>query len=186
MQYLVWPNLNDKHKNLLDGGQAFYNCYECADGKFMALGAIEPKFFEEFISNLNKATLSNANFAQFKISQINQFDADLKDKLDKIFKLKTRDEWTSVFLNTDACCTPILEPEEVHSFEYFKKRKSFLDQFTPNVSPRFLTTGDNNLDNQDDNSSINLIDVLNKLKVDADQLNSLVKDGIIQIDKSKL
>lgn len=188
MQYLVWPNLKEKHSNLLDGGQAFYSCYECKDGKYMALGALEPKFFEEFIASLSRATQVDEAYGQFKIDQIGQFDDDLRDKLEAIFRLKRRDEWTNVFLNTDSCCTPVLEPEEVHSFEHFKKRKSFLDQFTPNVSPRFLPPNGGGTPHRDADKQrpIDLVDVLNALRVDTDQLDSLVRDGVVRVDKSKL
>ena len=183
MQYLVWPNLKEKHSNLLDGGQPFYNCYECKDGKYMALGALEPKFFEEFIANLVAATQADEDYRQFKIERIGQFDDDLREKLEAIFKRRTRDEWASVFLHTDSCCTPVLEPEEAHSFEYFKKRKSFLDQFTPNVSPRFLA---NSLRDGEKRRPADLVDVLDSLKVDTDQLDSLIRDGVVRLDKSKL
>lgn len=186
MQYLVWPNLREKHANLLDGGRAFYGCYECKDGKYMALGALEPKFFEQFIASLHAATQTEEAYRPFKIDQIDQFDDDLADKLEAIFKLKTRDEWSSVFLGTDSCCTPVLEPEEVHSFEHFKKRKSFLDQFTPNVSPRFLTNQDGQLEKSQPEKPADLVDVLNSLKVDTDQLDSLIRDGVVRLDRSKL
>lgn len=97
--------------------------------------------------------------------------------------MKNRDEWSEIFLNTDSCCTPVLEPEEVHEFEYFKNRKSFKDQFTPNISPRFLLNNEN--ENQNENNT-NLIEILNKLKINNDELNSLIKDGILKINKSKL
>ena len=185
MQYLVWPNLNEKHANLLDGGQPFYSCYECKDGKYMALGALEPKFFEEFLANLNRATRTDEAFGRFEISKIDQFDDDLREKLEAIFRLRTRDEWSGVFLNTDSCCTPVLEPEEVHSFEHFRKRKSFLDQFTPNVSPRFLT-GRGSVHTAEKRRPSDLVEVLNSLKVDTDQLDSLIRDGVLRLNKSKL
>lgn len=183
MQYLAWPNLNEKHSNLLDGGQPFYNCYECKDGKFMALGALEPKFFDEFISNLDQATLNDERCKAYKVDQISQFDEDLKDKLEKIFKLKTRDDWSKIFINTDSCCTPVLEPEEVHDFEHFKQRKSFLDPNTPNVSPRFLM---NDSTRPDTNQSTDLIDVLKSFKIDVQEIDNLLKDGVLLLDKSKL
>ena len=186
MQYLVWPNLKEKHANLLDGGRAFYGCYECKDGKFMALGALEPKFFEQFIASLSEATRTDEAYRPFKVDQIGQFDDDLADKLEAIFKLKTRDEWSSVFLSTDSCCTPVLEPEEVHSFEHFKKRQSFLDQFTPNVSPRFLTNNKSAPSDAEQRRQSDLVDVLNSLKVDTDQLDSLIRDGVVRLDRSKL
>lgn len=184
MQHLVWPNLDEKHKNLLDGGQAFYDCYECKDGKFMALGALEIKFFDEFISNLSNSTKKDEQFKEFNIDKIQQFDEDLKDKLTKIFKLKTRDEWSKIFISTDACCTPVLEPEEAYNLKYFKARKSFIDQYTPNTSPRFMIN--NNTNKNEQKKQVDLTDTLDELKIDKEELASLLKDGIVKLNDSKL
>jgi len=92
--------------NMLDTGAHFYEVYETRDGKYMAVGAIESKFYAELLQGLG---LSNAELPA-------QMDRDqwpaMKERFTEVFLTKTRDEWTAIFEGTDACTTPVLSPSE--------------------------------------------------------------------------
>lgn len=139
LQSLVWPNSTQKSSNLLDGGSAFYNCYQTQDDKFMALGAIEPNFFANFKSIL-KEQFPNAREKcglDFEIDDLDQFDSNLADQLTILFRMKTREEWSKIFLFQDACCTPVLELDEASDFVHFKERKSFDQYKFPKPFPQY-------------------------------------------------
>lgn len=112
----TFPRLNTKNPtwdqergtNLLDGGCPYYDTYETKDGRYMAVGALEPQFFAALVKGLG-----------FKPTQWAQtrYDRDtwpeLRDVFTKTFKSKTRDEWERIFDGTDACCTPIFTQAEL-------------------------------------------------------------------------
>jgi alpha-methylacyl-CoA racemase len=94
--------------NLLDGGSPFYDTYETKDGRYMAVGALEPQFFETLVTGLG---LQHMGLAEGRMEKQNW--PRIRDLFEKTFKSKTRDEWERVFDGTDACCTPVLEHEEL-------------------------------------------------------------------------
>jgi len=104
--------------NLLDTGAHFYDTYECADGKFVAVGAIEPEFYAKLLG-----ILGLENDAEFR----NQFDRTtwpaLRERLGEIFLLRTRTEWCDLLEKSDACVSPVLEFDEVaiHPHNTFRK-----------------------------------------------------------------
>nr|KAJ3417926.1 hypothetical protein HK105_000583 [Polyrhizophydium stewartii] len=103
-------------ENLLDSGAPFYDVYETSDGKFMAVGALEPQFYAELIKGLGLDAR--------KIPK--QGDMSRWDELRRIFadtfKSKTRDEWTAVFMGKDACVTPVIDPDEAPLFDANRAR----------------------------------------------------------------
>lgn len=106
--------------NLLDGAAPFYRCYECADGKFLSVGALEPQFFAELVS---KSGLPEAHRAD-------QGDprnwAARSDEYEAHFKTKTRDEWADIFAQSDACVMPVLEWGELEAHPQNAARGTFL------------------------------------------------------------
>jgi len=119
--------------NMLDTGAHFYEVYETSDGKYMAVGAIESKFYAELLQGLG---LSNAELPA-------QMDRDqwpaMKERFTEVFLTKTRDEWTAIFEGTDACTTPVLSPSEAAHHPYNAQRNVFSTQSArqPNPAPRF-------------------------------------------------
>ncbi len=85
--------------NLLDGGCPYYGTYETADGRYMAVGALEPQFYDEFLRLLGVEDLASArkDFSRW---------GELRDAVAARFKSRTRDEWTAVFEGSDACVAP--------------------------------------------------------------------------------
>lgn len=92
--------------NLLDGGTPFYRCYETSDGKYMAVGCIEPQFFALMLSLLE----IDANEFGFQMNP--QEWPKQHQTLEQTFAQKTRDEWAKIFDGTDACVTPVLTYQE--------------------------------------------------------------------------
>ena len=141
--------------NLLDGGAHFYSTYECLDGKYIAVGCIEEKFYKIL---LEKLKIKDEKFND-------QFNKDLwpylKNKLEKIFISNTRDHWEGLFEGSDACVTPVLDFKESVQHSQNKSRSTFIDVdgvIQPNVSPRFSKTVSkiqhNSLTNGEHNESI--------------------------------
>jgi alpha-methylacyl-CoA racemase len=95
--------------NMLDSGAPYYQTYETADGKFMSVGAIETRFYEELLKGLeiDPSTLPYQH-------DMGRWP-EMRDRFAKVFKTKTRDEWTAIFDGTDACVAPILDMDEVDS-----------------------------------------------------------------------
>ncbi|KAL2760465.1 hypothetical protein ACRALDRAFT_1073696 [Sodiomyces alcalophilus JCM 7366] len=103
--------LGDKGRgrNLLDGGCPFYDTYETRDGRYMAVGALEPHFF----AILRKGMGLDSSWDTRRDDQANW--PELRDLFTRTFKSKTRDEWEAIFDGTDACCTPVLEYAELEA-----------------------------------------------------------------------
>lgn len=131
----IWSD--DREANLLDGGAHFYDSYECLDGKWVAIGSIEPQFYALL---LEKAGLSDPDFA----AQMDKSKwPSLKEKTAAVFKTKTRDEWCSIMEGTDICFAPVLSMEEAPKHPHNAERKTFVEidgVVQPAPAPRFSKT----------------------------------------------
>ena len=124
-------------ENILDSGAHFYNVYETSDGKYVSIGSIEKKFYEELLEKLelDPATLP-------KQMDRSQWPA-LKEKMVAIFRTKTRDEWCRIMENTDICFAPVLTLEEAPRYPHNRERNAFVEvagQLHPAPAPRFSRT----------------------------------------------
>lgn len=124
-------------ENLLDGGAPYYGCYETLDGRHMAVGAIEERFYALLLEGLglDATTLPNrkdrANWSA------------LRDILAGAFGKRTRAEWEAVFDGTDACVTPVLSLDEVEHDPHVLARASLVERGgirQPAPAPRFSRT----------------------------------------------
>ncbi len=123
--------------NALDGGAPWYAAYETADGKHVAVGAIEPKFYAELLRRLG---LDPASLPA-------QHDRAgwpmLRERLARVFRSKTRDEWCAILEGTDACFAPVLGLAEAPRHRHNRARGTFveIDGVTqPAPAPRFSRT----------------------------------------------
>ncbi|NP_001106103.1 alpha-methylacyl-CoA racemase [Papio anubis] len=117
-------------QNILDGGAPFYTTYRTADGEFMAVGAIEPQFYELLIKGLGLKSDELPN-------QMSMDDwPEMKKKFAAVFAKKTKAEWCQIFDGTDACVTPVLTLEEVVHHDHSKERGSFITNEEQSMSPR--------------------------------------------------
>ncbi|MBR9909200.1 MAG: CoA transferase [Gammaproteobacteria bacterium] len=132
-------DFNRPGTNMLDGGAFYYDTYECADGKYVALGAIERQFFQQFV------TLSGVDPAVFTVQARadQQRWPELRAELTRVFATKTRDQWAEIFAGSDACLTPVLSAEEAISHPHNQARGNYqeVDGFQqPTPAPRFSRT----------------------------------------------
>ena len=128
---------NERQTNLLDGGAHFYDTYQCADGKWISIGAIEPQFYSLLIEKLE---IDDPEFSR-------QLDPSawptLKQKLATKFRTKTRDEWCAVMEGTDACFAPVLSLDEARHHPHNVARNTFIERggvTQPAPAPRFSRT----------------------------------------------
>jgi alpha-methylacyl-CoA racemase len=98
---------DERAANLLDGGASNYRCYECADGRYVAVGALEPKFWSALVGALGLTDVPSPYDRE-------QWSA-LTAKLAETFRQRTRDEWADVFAHTEACVAPVLTLAEAPS-----------------------------------------------------------------------
>lgn len=107
-------------RNLLDGGAPFYDCYECADGKFVSIAPLEPEFFAILIEKLG---LSDHDAMK------NQYDAStwpaMRAAFEETFKSKTQADWSALLEGTDACFAPVLSTAEAAAHPHMTARDSF-------------------------------------------------------------
>lgn len=121
--------LGERGVNMLDTGAPFYEVYETKDGKYVAVGALEPKFYAALLNGL--AIRENELPAQY---DRDQWPA-VKRRFEETFLRKTRDEWTQIFQDVDACVTPVLSPEEAITHPYNAERGVFVNEDRPQPSP---------------------------------------------------
>nr|XP_034956540.1 alpha-methylacyl-CoA racemase [Zootoca vivipara] len=117
-------------ENLLDSGAPFYETYKTKDGKFMAVGALEPQFYKQFINGLG---LDDYNLpGQMSFSDW----PAMKNMFADLFSKKTQAEWCEIFDDVDACVTPVLAFDAAASHPHNKERGSFLKNDQEEISPR--------------------------------------------------
>lgn len=123
--------------NLLDGGAPFYRCYECLDGKAVAVGALESQFFSLLIDGTGLSP-------EWKGKQYDQGSwPELEADLAAAFKRRERDEWAGIFEDTDACVTPVLSFSEADEHPHNRARGIYLasrDHLEAAPAPRFSRT----------------------------------------------
>ena len=124
--------------NELDTGAHYYDVYECADGKYMSVGAIEPKFYTQFRSLLgiegDGAFDNHTDPANWQLA---------KPKLKEIFLSKTQAEWSAIFDGTDACVSPVLNFDEAVSHPHMQARGAYVDvggMTQPAPAPKYSKT----------------------------------------------
>jgi len=121
--------------NVLDTGAPWYGTYETKDGKFVAIGAIEAKFYEELVARLGLAGLPPQNErARWP---------EMRAAFEHAFRTRTRDEWCAVFEGSDACFAPVLTFSEARRHPHNVARHGYITQAKveqPAPAPRFSAT----------------------------------------------
>jgi len=131
----MWSD--ERGVNMLDTGAPYYDTYTCADGRYVAVGAIEPQFFAELLARLglDAAELPDQN-------DVSRWP-ELRANLTEVFASQDRDHWAKVFADSDACCTPVLTFGEVETEPHNTERDTFYrenDFLFPAPAPRFSRT----------------------------------------------
>ncbi|KQX23224.1 MULTISPECIES: CaiB/BaiF CoA transferase family protein [unclassified Sphingomonas] len=121
--------------NMVDGGAHFYNCYETADGKFVAVGAIEPQFYGRL-----RHRLGIAEDPAFDDPHDPRKWDTLKIRFAEIFRSKTREQWCEIFGYDDSCFSPVLSMREAPHHPHNVDRRTFVDvggMMQPAPAPRY-------------------------------------------------
>lgn len=104
---------NEPGANMLDGGAHFYQVYACKDGKFMAVGAIEPQFYRELLQGLGIAPDDEL--------WTSQMDPTLwgahTERISGIFRSRSQEHWVKTFHGKDACVTPVIDWSKIEETE---------------------------------------------------------------------
>lgn len=115
--------------NLLDGGAPFYRCYTCRDGRFVAVGALEPRFYAALLTGLE---IPQAEAPQYDLAGW----PGLHARFAATFAERDRDAWAEHFAGTEACVTPVLSLTEARGHPHNRARAAFVDG-APQPAPRF-------------------------------------------------
>ena len=131
----LWSDV--RGTNMLDTGAPYYDTYECADGRHVAVGSIEPQFYAELIDKLglDPATLPGQN-------DVTRWP-ELRAILTEAFASRDRDHWAAVFADSDACVTPVLSFAEIETETHNTERGGFYTEngsVFPMPAPRFSRT----------------------------------------------
>jgi alpha-methylacyl-CoA racemase len=131
----MWSD--ERGANMLDGGAPYYDTYECADGRYVAVGAIEPQFYAAMLAGLG------LDAAKLPDQNDRTRWPELRARLTEVFAGRDRDHWAKVFADSDACVTPVLAFGEVENEPHVIKRNTFYQaggglQASP--APRFSRT----------------------------------------------
>jgi alpha-methylacyl-CoA racemase len=154
---------DEREANLLDGGSPAYGVYRCSDGRFVALGAIEPQFVVSLFKGL--ALPQSAT----------------REEVAAVLASRTRDQWVTHFAGTDACVAPVLDLGEAPVHPHNIARRTFVDLdgvFQPGPAPRYSQTRTDRPDpprkaGQDGD------DILGRLGYSAEAIAKLRADGVL-------
>jgi alpha-methylacyl-CoA racemase len=128
---------DQRESNFLDGAAPFYGSYECADGRFVAIGPIEPQFYREL---LQKCGIEDPQFTrQWERAEW----PALRAKLAALFRTRSRDQWCALLEGSDACFAPVLSMAEAPQHPQMKARGTFIELdgvVQPAPAPRFSRT----------------------------------------------
>ena len=125
---------NQRGENLLDGGAHFYDTYACADGKYVAIGSLEPQFYALLIK------LCGIDDPAFQAQRDPHAWPLLKYRLADVFRTKNRAEWCALMEGTDVCFAPVLDWDEAPQHPHNQARETFIDiagVIQPAPAPRF-------------------------------------------------
>ena len=156
--------------NLLDTGAPFYEVYETADGGHMAVGALEPQFYEALLSGLGLRA------EDIGPQQDRSLWPAAKARFAEVFQTRTRDEWTELFEGVDACVAPVLAPWEAADHPHNRARRTFVVHDgapQPGAVPRFSRTPSSVRD------ASGPADALGRWGVGEEALAALVSSGVI-------
>jgi len=165
----------ERGTNILDGAAPWYNCYACADGGYVTVGALEPNFYRELLDRLGLA--DDPDYAE-------QFDQarwpELRERMATLFRTRTRDEWCELLEGTDACFAPVLDLDEAPRHPHNVARGTFVEHdgiIQPTPVPRFSTTP-GTIDSPPPHAGQHSAEILAALGYDAAQIEKLAKDGV--------
>ena len=124
-------------EGVIDGGAPYYDCYECADGRYVSVAPIEGRFFQELLRRIG---IDPEDFP--KQSDRARWP-EAKRRLAEIFRQRPRDAWCELLEGTDSCFAPVLTPAEARRHKHMAARRTFVEfegVAQPAPAPRFSRT----------------------------------------------
>lgn len=137
----IWSD--ERGTNMLDTGSHFYDTYECADGRYVSIGAIEPQFYAQLLQHTGLEQVYADRGEELPHQMDKTRWPELTERLAEIFATRTRDEWCEVMEGTDICFAPVLSMDEAAQHPHNVQRSTFVDVAgitQPAPSPRFDRT----------------------------------------------
>jgi alpha-methylacyl-CoA racemase len=127
-----------RQSNALDGGAHWYDCYQCSDGEWISVGALEPQFYQLLLEQCG-LTGEGLETAQFDVARW----PEMKQRFEALFARRTRAEWCELLEGTDVCFAPVLNFAEAAAHPHNRARDAYveIDGITqPAPAPRFSGT----------------------------------------------
>ena len=170
----IWND--ERGTNLLDTGAHFYDTYECADGKYVSIGSIEPQFYNQLLelTGLNDE-------AEFTAQMDRSRWPELKVRLAEVMRTKSRDEWCQIMEGTDVCFAPVLSIKEAPLHPHNVERGTFVEVAgvtQPAPAPRFSRTSAE-IQRPPAHAGQHTDEILADLGVDSDRVAQLREAGAI-------
>ncbi len=166
---------DERGVNVLDTGAPWYDTYETADGKWLAVGAIEGRFYRDLLEGLG---LANEDLPK-------QHDAkrwpELRARFAHVIKSKTRDAWAEIFAHSDACVAPVMSLDEVAQHPHMAARQTLVQRngvTQPAPAPRFDRTRAE-LPDETPLAGAHTGDILKSLGLNAQDIARLTSAGIV-------
>jgi len=160
---------DQRASNMLDGGAHFYGTYQCSDGKWIAIGSIEPQFYALLIE---KSGLKNVDMTQ----QRNPAAwPEMKSRLAEVFATRTREQWCHLMEGTDVCFAPVLGMKEAADHPHNQARQTFCEVggvMQPSPAPRFSNTV-SEISHPPVQTGTHTIEILGKLGLSEAEINAL-------------
>ncbi|MFC0530011.1 CaiB/BaiF CoA transferase family protein [Phytohabitans kaempferiae] len=173
MREIGWWS-EQRGQNVIDTGAPFYEVYETADGRWVSVGAIEPKFYRNLLDRLGLDLDPEAQ------NDRGAWPAT-KKRFAEVFRTRTRDEWAALFEGVDACFAPVLSPWEAPEHPHHRARGAFTDAFglvQPSPAPRFGRTPAR-IAGPPPRAGQHTDEILGKWGLDADEIARLRSAGAI-------
>lgn len=169
----IWQD--KRGSNLLDSGAPFYDTYETADGKHVAVACLEPRFFAEFveIAGLDPQFVGK----QYDVSAWDRLRGTISDTLHS----KKRDEWAAIFEATDACVAPVLSLREAKDHPHNRQRSTHVlsgDFERPAPAPRFSRTP-GRVSQPPPECRVDPAEILSQFGIEEYEAQALVADNIV-------
>jgi len=166
---------DERESNALDGAAPFYGSYACADGRFIAIGPIEPQFYRLL---LERCGIDDPHFDD----QWNRAEwPALKGKLAALFRSRTRDAWCALLEGSDACFAPVMSLREAPQHAHNRARETFIESggvWQPAPAPRFERTP-SELPAPAPRIGADAVAVLREAGVDDARLRELLAAGVV-------
>lgn len=167
-----------RESNILDGGAHYYSVYQCKDGHYISLGAIEPQFYK-LLHEMLELPFDDAMYME----QLDKTQwPKLKQKFAKIFKTRTRQQWCELLEGTDVCFAPVLDMDEAAHHPHNIARANLIErdgvlQSAP--APRFSRTP-GSIQGSPVDAGANSDEILAEMGLTVQQINSLREQGIVK------